>query len=102
MAEEKKFADEVLNEEELDGVAGGGPGETYEDSVLLHKLGLCGEYTLQDFTLRDNRDAVKQAWQKVGIDCHPKNGKINLYYLDGTKILRSEALEHAKKFMSEN
>ena len=43
MAEEKKFADEVLNESELDGVAGGTRAETYADGDELVKRGLLSE-----------------------------------------------------------
>ena len=40
MAEEKKYADEVMSEEELDGVAGGNRLETYADGDELVKRGL--------------------------------------------------------------
>ena len=43
MAEEKKFADEVLNESELNGVAGGTRAETYADGDELVKRGLLSE-----------------------------------------------------------
>ena len=43
MAEEKKFADEVLSEDELDGVAGGTRAETYADGDELVKRGLLSE-----------------------------------------------------------
>ena len=40
MADEKKIADEMLTDEELDGVAGGTRGETYDDGKELYKRGL--------------------------------------------------------------
>ena len=43
MAEEKKFADEVLSDEELDGVAGGTRAQTYADGDELVKRGLLSE-----------------------------------------------------------
>ena len=43
MAEEKKFADEVMRDAELDGVAGGTRAETYADGDELVKRGLISE-----------------------------------------------------------
>ena len=43
MAEEKKFADEVLSDEELDGVAGGTRAQTYADGDELVKRGIISE-----------------------------------------------------------
>ena len=43
MAEEKKFADEVMSEDELDGVAGGNRLETFADGDELYKRGLLSE-----------------------------------------------------------
>ena len=43
MAEEDKIADEMLTEEELDGVAGGTRAETYADGDELVKRGLISE-----------------------------------------------------------
>lgn len=43
MAEEKILKDEVLSDEELDGVAGGTRLETYEDGDELVKRGLLSE-----------------------------------------------------------
>ena len=40
MADKDKFADEVLSDEELDGVAGGNRAETYADGDELVKRGL--------------------------------------------------------------
>ena len=38
MADKDKFADEMLTDEELDGVAGGTPGELADDSKFLNVL----------------------------------------------------------------
>ena len=43
MAEENKFKDEVLSDDELDGVAGGNRIETYQDGHELYKRGLLSE-----------------------------------------------------------
>ncbi len=40
MAEEDKFADEMLTEEELDGVAGGSISEIWDDGEKLYERGL--------------------------------------------------------------
>lgn len=43
MADETKFADEILSDEELDNVAGGNRLETYDDGNELYKRGLLSE-----------------------------------------------------------
>ena len=43
MADEKIFKDEILSDEELDGVAGGTRAETYADGDELVKRGLISE-----------------------------------------------------------
>ena len=43
MADKNKFADEMLTDEELDGVAGGTRIETYQDGNELYKRGLLSE-----------------------------------------------------------
>lgn len=43
MIDEKKFADEMLDEEELDNVAGGTRLETFADGDELYKRGLLSE-----------------------------------------------------------
>ena len=40
MAEEKKIADEIMSDDDLDGVAGGTRLETYADGDELYKRGL--------------------------------------------------------------
>lgn len=40
MAEEKKYADEIMSDDELDNVAGGNRLETYGDGNELYKRGL--------------------------------------------------------------
>ncbi len=54
MAEEKILKDEMLSDEELDGVAGGTRIETYQDGDELYKRGLLtGEQALSSSPVRN-------------------------------------------------
>ena len=60
MADEKILKDEILSEEELDGVAGGTRIETYQDGNELLKRGLISE----DDALSSSK--VREAIHKLG------------------------------------
>ena len=60
MADEKIFKDEILSDEELDGVAGGNRIETYQDGNELLKRGLISE----DDALSSSK--VREAIHKLG------------------------------------
>ena len=60
MADEKIFKDEILSDEELDGVAGGTRAETYADGDELVKRGLISE----DDALSSSK--VREAIHKLG------------------------------------
>ena len=97
MAEEKKFADEIMSDAELDQVAGGDEGEKYDDYHFLGKSGLLGrEYnTFDPYAFHDN-DTLKLGWAKVGITCIPDEDKPNQYFLNGKQISRDDAVNHAQ------
>ena len=76
MAEENKFKDEVLSDDELDGVAGGNRIETYQDGNELYKRGLLSE----EDALRSS--PVRDVLHKMGYAGYKDNGGIindNIY-----------------------
>lgn len=91
-----------LTIDQLGIVSGGNEIETQDDSHKLFKLGLLdetyndGELTFDWERCSSNIDA---AWAKVGITCVTRFAYVNLYYYEGKKITRSEALEIAKNKM---
>ena len=104
MAENDKYADEILSDEELDNVAGGTYNETAEDSAFLNIYGLCGKYTRNDILYDDGtsqEEDVKAGWAKVGVDFHYDGNpllweKSNEYYISGNKVSREEAYAHVR------
>ena len=44
MADKDKYADEMMSDDELDGVAGGNVGQTVVDSDFLYDYGLVDDY----------------------------------------------------------
>ena len=107
MAEEKKFADEVMSDEELDNVAGGSWVEFTNDVLDAKKRGIAGFENL-DLTNPDS-DIIKmigddnlrhQYVEKIGavFASHgitmEYNGKFlesNTYTYQGNKISRAQA-----------
>lgn len=99
MAEEKKFADEVISDEELDGVAGGSVHSTAADSEFLYEHGLVDDWHGELTTLfhwESYSAAVDAGWAKAGITCVTKPWGDNLYFKDGKEISRDEARNHVK------
>ena len=99
MADKDKFADEVMSDEELDGVAGGSCYDTADDSRFLNSLnGLTDRYGATRLAFEDHDDEIKKAWETVGIkaDIYSGIGKIdNKYYLNGQQITQEQARQHA-------
>lgn len=99
MAVEDKFADEMLSDEELDGVAGGNIGQTTVDSKFLYEHGLVddwhGEFHML-FNWKSDSAEVDAGWSKAGITCVTKPGGANLYFMGGKEISRDEAYNHVK------
>ncbi len=76
MADEKKFANEIISDDELDNVAGGTRLETYGDGEELYKRGLLTEE--QAFHSAPVRDML----HKMGYAGYKDNGGIingNIY-----------------------
>ena len=100
MADEKIFKDEILSDEELDGVAGGNRIETYQDGNELLKRGLISE----DDALSSSK--VREAIHKLGYKYVDHGGvkmfggKDNEYFnKNGESVTREEFW---KNFDAEN
>ena len=101
MAEEKKFADEVMSDEELDNVAGGTCYEMADDSRFLNSLnGSCDRYgSTKIWFNNDKIKEIEKAWATVGITAELNNSitdeYTNKYYLNGKQISQDQARQHA-------
>ena len=98
MAEEKKFADEVMSDAELDNVAGGTFEELKADADALQSklpvgIKLSRPSGIGNMRIYD-RDAVIEVFRKYGVNVNIDFDKPNEYYLKGNKVSRKEALEH--------
>ena len=123
MADKDKYADEVMSDEELDGVVGGRHIETSMDSSFLNALtGSCGVYSPRE-VLNGYHDAeIAAAWREVGViagldsgsfyitsgfdnTTDMTKGKANLYMIieqNGAirPVTRTEAMAHAVKYVN--
>ncbi len=109
MADEKKIADEVMSDDELDKVAGGTLRESANDSrflnVLLHgtdKYHQCDRYgEWKMFCDESAREDLTKAWNSLGIEIEHQAG-YNIYMLNGKKIFREEAWAHAESLVGKH
>ena len=97
-----------MNEEQLDGVAGGTCLQTADDSRFLNVLlrgrpEQCGRYGAFKifFGIGINKE-IKNAWNSVGIKAYFFEGTINEYYIGGDyhtgkRITRDQAYKHAQE-----
>ena len=95
-----KKEENMLNEEQMENVAGGTWTELYSDAALFHeKLGI-------DIDIEDKdalADGLIKAWKKVGILLKPGSGKWINYYIHGSKLLsREEALKVLEDYVNKN
>lgn len=68
---DKNLKNEVMSDNELDGVAGGTEYETMKDSQFLHAIGLLDRtYSLED--IEENGDAIRSA-------VNDAFGKVDMY-----------------------
>lgn len=84
--------EELLSEDQLEGVAGGTSREIQKDTDFLQAIGL----------LRQNetdKDALRRAWAQEGITVvmHGGNNLSNEYYRGGEQITRDKAMKIAMK-----
>lgn len=100
MAEKDKYADEVMSDEELDGIAGGTVGQTVVDSKFLYDHGLVDDWhgnTHTFFNWKSDSALVDAGWAKAGITCVTTFGfSNNKYFKDGKEITHDEAVAHVK------
>ena len=104
--ENKKFANSKLNDQELEGVAGGSAGTTAEDSRFLNVLlagkpSQCDRYGAARIRLEDHDSEIADAWKSVGVDAtiHSggpiSSGRANTYKINGKEVSHYEAMQHA-------
>ena len=107
MAKEDKYADEMLTDDELEQVSGGGTMQTCGDNDFLQSFGYShyeGDYGW-DVSWGKASDSVDKGWSEAGITCVTKFGcPDNLYFINGKQISRKEAFAHVlrQKGYSEN
>ena len=111
MAKEDKFADEMLNDDELDQVAGGTCYETADDSRFLNvllrgtKYHQCDRYgATKMFFCHSAVVDLNNAWKSLGVELRARTGFImkNKYKLNGKEISRDEAWAHAEKLVGKH
>ena len=104
----KLFEDKQLDEEMLEGVAGGNDGGVSDDSLFLNVLlrgcpGQCdryGIYKCQNMYIRGKIvDEVTTAWASVGIKAELHLNKKNRYFdaASGREMTRGQAYSFAEK-----
>lgn len=106
MAEKDKYADEIISDEELDGVSGGTPFETADDSRFLNVL-LRGRPEQPERVgawragYRSKQKEVKMAFASVGIDFEASSDD-NIYRIDGLRVSQQAAWAHAEKVVGKH
>ena len=95
MADEKILKDESLNDEELEGVAGGTMQETVGDRSQLIKFGMYN-YDKNKGFIGSIQDGFNEIGKKLGVtinvESNPSinNKKENVYRIDNQKMNRNE------------
>ena len=106
MADMDKYADEILSDEELDGVAGGNLDQCYCDRDFFRKI-YPGKSFMKWNGLIDKPDAfkIRNAYKTFGIDANITDNiqdtSLNRYFIDGTEVSQSEAQAHVTKIAKE-
>ena len=100
MADEKILDEEIMSDEELDGVAGGSFDELKADAQALQSelpVGIKLSYPSGIGNMRIyDRDAVIEVFRKYGVTVNFDFDKPNEYFLKGNKVSRDEAIAHTK------
>ena len=100
MKDEKILQDELLSDEELENVSGGGRVQTSYDSYFLKRLGYMDEtYETLIGTWVSGSKAIDAGWAKVGITSVTHYSDWNEYFDKdtGNKLSRREAYTLALK-----
>ena len=95
MADEKILQDEIMSDDELDGVAGGTTAQCKSDMDFMHDLGLVAQNVdhMQS-------DALTRAFAKAGVNmvAHYNDTNQNEYFnSSGKQITREKALQTVLK-----
>ena len=89
----------IMMDEEMMMVAGGDLTEVMEDSIALYNAGYMGEKFDSRIYLITHWDycssAVDEGWKRAGVTSVTASFDCNTYFLDGQKIHRAEAYQHA-------
>ena len=108
MADEKILKDEILEDEQLDNVAGGTFAESYSDAQQFEKLGVkIFEGKLAGVPLLDSAGFknLRAAFDKYGVTIQDDGSvwgdltgksKANKYFIGGKEVSQAEAWEHVK------
>ena len=104
MSDEKILTEEILSDDELEEVSGGGTRQLCGDNDLLKMIG-CTHYDgtiIWDLWASKANRIVTEGWAQVGIKMELNNNEArytntNHYYLNGTEISRKEAFTYAMK-----
>ena len=97
MAEEKNLDEEIMSDDELDNVAGGGTRQTQGDNDFLAAMGYMQGRGSSNFLFswKENSAAVDSAWSKAGVTSVTKFGcPDNLYFIGGKQVSRKDAFRH--------
>lgn len=87
-----------MNTMDLETVSGGVIGECNKDSKFLTDIGIMkSEVGCMDLTFhwKSSSKKVDDAWQSVGIRCVSKPAGDNVYYINGKKVSRNDAIKAA-------
>ncbi len=84
--------DEILKDEQLEGIASGTSREIQKDTDFMQAIGLLRQN-------EDDKDALRRAWAQEGITVimHGGNNLSNEYYRGGEQITRDKAMRIAMK-----
>ena len=102
---EKILTEEILSDDELEEVSGGGTRQICGDNDLLKMIG-CTHYAgtiMANVIFNEAVGRVKKGWKQVGIKMELDRGSYtiysdsNRYFIGDTEITRKEAFTYAMK-----
>ena len=102
---------EIMNDEQLDAIAGSYNGDTSGDSKFLNDIGTgCPRFGAYKAAL--DGEAISEVvnhWAKYGVRCYLNNpnsgnwvGKKNSYYIGGRKVSRLDAMKYVLDQIGKN
>ena len=99
MADEKKITDEILNDEELEQVAGGNYFESMSDAQKFENLGIkISEKNIggMPILMHDEFVKLRETFKIYGVEIKDHGGLINdnEYFINGNQVSRDDAWKH--------